>query len=141
MHTSFLEEHLRSFDETQWQNMRDEAGNVLPGIRGKSGASGISQYGEHIGCDLIELQPGAAFPMHTHLGDHVIYAISGKGAITIDGMIHTLDAGKHQSIFVAAQNPHNVGTLPDAQEPFVILAISHPQKEVSATDRMQIVDI
>ncbi len=132
------DKHLRYFAEQPWEALHDEAGHVLAGIRGKSGASEVGSDGLQIGGDLIEMQPGSAFPLHTHEGDHILYAISGKGTVTIDGQPRHFEAGG--TFYIKAEYPHNVGTYADATEPFVILAIGHPQKEVSALDRMHVVD-
>ncbi len=129
--------HLRSFDQMSWEPMYEDNGELLEGIRGKSGASEIGYDGEEIGGDLIELQPGAAFPLHVHVGDHLLYAISGAGTVTIDGVVHRFSAGS--TFFIAGSHPHAVGTFADATEPFTILAVGHPQKHVQALDRMKVV--
>lgn len=131
------EKHLRNFDEVPWEPMHDEFGNVLDGIRGKTGATEIGSDGEEIGADLIEMQPGSAFPLHTHPGDHILYAIDGRGTVTIDEEPRVL--GKGSTIYIAGAYPHNVGTFAEDKEPFVLLAVGHPKKHVSAFDRMKIV--
>jgi quercetin dioxygenase-like cupin family protein len=131
------ERHLVAFDIQPWEPMYSDDGELLVGIRGKSGASEVGYDGEEIGGDLIELSPGAAFPLHTHLGDHILYAISGTGTVTIDGAVHLFRAGS--TFFIAGSHPHAVGTLPEAVEPFLILAVGHPQKHVQALDRMKVV--
>jgi quercetin dioxygenase-like cupin family protein len=93
--------------------------------------------GELIGGDLIELSPGSAFPLHVHIGDHILYAISGVGTVTIDSVVHTFKAGS--TFFIAGNHPHAVGTLEGVMEPFLILAVGHPQKHVSDLDRMFVV--
>ncbi len=118
--------------------MYDEYGTLLLGIRGKTGATEIGSDGEEIGADLIEMQPGSAFPLHTHPGDHILYAISGCGSVTIDGEPRTFVAGS--TFYIAGSYPHNVGTSPEEIEPFVVLAVGHPKKHVSAHDRMKIVE-
>lgn len=132
------EKHLRSFNEIPWEPMFDEFGHRLEGIRGKSGASEIGSDGQEIGGDLLEMQPGSAFPLHVHPGDHILYAISGRGKVFIDGEDRVFVAGS--TIYIAGAYPHNVSTFEDDSEPFVILAIGHPQKHVSDHDRMKIVE-
>ena len=43
------------------------------------------------------------------------------------------------SIFIAAEQPHAFFTSPEAKGAWVIIAIGHPHKHLSATDRMRIV--
>jgi quercetin dioxygenase-like cupin family protein len=132
------ERHLRTFSDLPWEDMFDEHGNKLEGIRGKSGASEIGSDDLLIGADLIEMQPGSSFPLHTHPGDHILYAISGYGTVKIDGEVHRFEAGS--TCYIAAERPHNVGTYPDAPGPFTLLAVGHPQKHVSDMDRMHVVE-
>ncbi len=132
------DKHKRIFDLLAWEPMYDEQGNLLEGIRGKTGATEIGSDGEEIGIDLIEMQPGSAFPLHTHDGDHILYALSGCGTVSIDGDIHNFREGT--SFYIEAKYPHNVGTYPNEVEPFVVLAMGHPKKHVSALDRMHIVE-
>lgn len=131
------EKHLRVFAALPWEDMFDEYGTKLEGIRGKSGASEIGSDGYEIGADLIEMQPGSAFPLHVHPGDHILYAIRGYGSVKIDGIVHRFEEGS--TFYIAAARPHNVGTYADAPEPFTLLAIGHPQKHVSDTNRMTMV--
>ncbi len=132
------EKHLLNFADVSWEPMFDDEANVLQGIRGKTGATEIGSDGVEIGADLVELQPGAAFPLHTHPGDHVLYGISGRGTITIDGQARSVEVGT--TVYVAGNSPHNVGTYPDATEPFVLLVVGHPKKHVSALDRLKVVE-
>lgn len=129
--------HLRHFAELEWEPMYDDQGQPLSGIRGKSGASEIGSDGHEIGADLIEMQPGSAFPLHTHPGDHILYAVAGAGTVTISEHVYPFPAGA--TFYIAAEAPHNVGTYKEAEEPFVLLAIGHPQKHVGSLDRMTVI--
>lgn len=126
--------HIRKFSDLPWEEMHDEEGNVLIGIRGKTGATEVGSDGEVIGADLIEMQPGSAFPLHVHPGDHILYAISGRGTVTIDEKVRHFESGT--TIYIAGAYPHNIGTYAEDSDPFTLLAIGHPKKEVSAHDRM-----
>ena len=132
------EKHLRNFADVPWEPMYSDKATPLQGIRGKTGATEIGSDGLEIGADLVELQPGAAFPLHTHPGDHILYGISGVGTITIDGIARHVEAGT--TVYVAGMSAHNVATYAEAIEPFVLLVVGHPKKHVSATDRLQIVE-
>lgn len=131
------DEHLIDFDNAPWEPMYDDDFHLLQGIRGKTGATGIGFDGEEIGADLIELQPGASFPLHTHPGDHILYGVSGRGNVTIDGVARLIEP--NCTIYIAGDHPHNVGTYRTDIEPFVLLAIGHPKKHVSAFDRMKVI--
>lgn len=131
------EQHLQNvLDAGEWVPMFDSNGNRLPGIRGKRGAGATKIDGTEIGADLIEMQPGSAFPLHVHDGDHVLYVESGTGAVHIDGENRQVKKG--DTIFIAAEYPHGVvGPAPTEQEPLVIIAFGHPHKHVGSHDRMK----
>lgn len=130
------DQHLRNFDSVEWEPMYGEDVQLW-GIRGKTGATEIGSDGELIGADLIEMQPGSAFPLHTHPGDHILYGISGRGTVTIDGELRPVEVGT--TVYIAGGYPHNVGTYADATEPFVLLAVGHPKVPVASPERMQVV--
>ena len=127
----------KDFNALEWLPMYDDSGNILEGIRGKVGAIGFKIDKTEIGVDLIEMQPGTAFPFHMHAGDHILYGIQGNGFVHIDKIDHPL--GSNVTIFIPAEYPHGVHIPRNATEPCVLLAFGHPHKHVSATDRMQLV--
>lgn len=131
------EKHLRNFADVPWEAMYGEVAQLW-GIRGKTGATEIGSDGELIGADLIEMQPGSAFPLHTHPGDHILYIISGRGTITIDSEPRPVESGV--TVYVAGMSAHNVATYPDATEPFVLLVVGHPKQHVSSPDRLKLVE-
>jgi quercetin dioxygenase-like cupin family protein len=128
-------EHLRNVLAGAWVDLRDERENVLPGIRGRVGAAGLTVAGEEIGADLIEMQPGAAFALHTHPGDHVLYVLGGVGVVHIGGVDYPVRTG--DSIFIPAEKPHGV-RAPQAAFPLTFLAFGHPHKHLAAPDRMRL---
>jgi quercetin dioxygenase-like cupin family protein len=132
------EEHLRNILTGEWTQLVDEDGNVLQGIRGRVGAAGMTLEQVELGADLIEMQPGSAFPLHTHEGDHLLYVISGHGFVHIDGIDRPVREG--DTIFVPAEYPHGVLSDPQATDVFCLLAVGHPHKHVGARDRMHRVD-
>jgi quercetin dioxygenase-like cupin family protein len=127
-------EHLRNVLAGAWTPLHDEAGNVLDGIRGRIGAAALTSSGHEIGVDLIEMQPGTAFPLHVHAGDHVLYVVAGNGHVTIDGLDRRVVRG--DTIFIAAEHPHGVKSTGE-DEPLVFLAFGHPHRHVAAHDRMR----
>jgi quercetin dioxygenase-like cupin family protein len=58
----------------------------------------------------LEGQPGAKGTLHTHPGDEVLFTISGKANVHIDGKDHFLSAGEAISIPPGSQHyPEVVG--------------------------------
>lgn len=116
--------------------MYDSDGNLLKGIRGRIGAASMSMSGREIGIDLIEMNPGTAFPLHVHDGDHILYIESGTGAVHINGKNRAVKKG--DTIFIAAEYPHGVvGPKKAVKKPLVIVAFGHPHKHVDSKERMR----
>jgi quercetin dioxygenase-like cupin family protein len=128
-------DHFRNIMQGEWLPLPNVDGIPLPGIRGRAGACAISSYGEEIGVDLVEMQPGSAFPLHAHPGDHMLYVESGRGFIHIAGKDRPVKKG--DTIFVPAEAPHAVqGPDPRDTEPLVFVFFSQPHKHLEAIDRM-----
>jgi quercetin dioxygenase-like cupin family protein len=132
------EQHLHNILTGEWVELVDEEGHPLPGIRGRVGAAGMTLGQVELGADLIEMQPGSAFPLHTHEGDHLLYVVSGHGFVHIDGVDQPVTEG--DTIFVPAEYPHGVLSDAEATDVFRLLAVGHPHKHVGARDRMHMVD-
>lgn len=129
-------EHLRNILDGKWTAMYDSDGKLLHGIRGRAGAAGTGMFGTEIGVDLIEMQPGTAFPLHVHDGDHVLFIQSGEGAVHIEGKARPVKRG--DTIYIAAEYTHGVQGPPmSAQEPLVIVAFGHPHTHVDSKHRMR----
>lgn len=128
------EKHLKNLLEGNWVEMFDADGILLKGIRGRIGACATKVDGTDIGVDLLEMQPGSAFPLHEHDGDHILYFVSGTGIVHINGTDHAVKTS--DSIFIPAEYPHGVRVPEDATEILLTLAFGHPHKHVSAKDRM-----
>src|ERR1035438_5562512 len=86
-------DHIKSVLEGEWTSLCDEYGNQLVGIRGRMGAASMTITGFEIGVDLIEMQPGSAFPLHKHPGDHILYVLEGTGCVAVDGNDHIVRGG------------------------------------------------
>jgi len=129
------ERHLRHVDEGDWCQMLDADGKVLDGISGKPGVKGVKEDGTEMGCDFIKMNPGTAFPLHVHSGDHEIFFISGSGFVHIGEKDIAVRAG--HVIHIYAEEPHGVWVAKDETEPLVFVAAGHPHKDVDSSDRMQ----
>ena len=88
----------------------------------------------HLGIDLIRAPAGGGFAPHTHVGDHLLVVIAGRGTIAYDGKIYETHAG--QVYMVEGAAPHAVGAIDD----HVILAVGMPHKPVDASDRQTLVE-
>lgn len=128
-------EHVRNLLAGQWVDMFDGHGHQLIGIRGRPGVSAVTLGGERLGLDLMEMQPGSSFPIHAHVGDHIMYILSGCGVARVGGIDHQLGPG--DSIYIPAEHPHNFICPEKSTEPLVFLAVGHPHRRLSAHDRMR----
>ncbi|GAA1649435.1 hypothetical protein GCM10009828_093310 [Actinoplanes couchii] len=96
-------------------------------------ASGEPLVGNgHLGADVIRCAAGGGFAPHTHIGDHLLFVVSGKGTITYDGRVYPTNPG--QVYFVEGAVPHAVGAITD----HVLLSIGTPHRAVDADDRQTI---
>ena len=130
-----LQAHLRHLSEEDWVPMVDDHGHVLEGITGLRGVRSRKADDTFIGADFVRMEPGSAFPMHVHEGDHEIYFIMGEGYVTINGENIRVNTG--HVIHIPAELPHSVW-VPDAADfPLIFVAMGHPHKHVDAQDRMK----
>ena len=88
----------------------------------------------HLGVDVIRAAAGAGFAPHTHLGDHLLIVIAGRGTIAYDGTIYETAPG--QVYMVEGAMPHAVGAIDD----HVILAVGMPHRSVDSPDRQSLVE-
>ena len=130
-----VDDHIRTVFAGEWTAMMDNTGVTLSNIRGRAGAMGQTNEGVAIGVDLIEMQPGSGFDLHTHAGQHILYVIEGEGAVVVDGSAHPIQAG--DTVFVPAEYPHGV-TAGDALGSLRLLSFGYPHKQVGAIDRMRL---
>jgi quercetin dioxygenase-like cupin family protein len=110
---------------------------LLPGIYGYSGVAGMPadmDLAERLGIDLIDMEPGTAFPLHTHPGSHILFVLEGRGTVTIGDICNTTKPG--DCYFVPANIEHGVGALDHHR----LLSIGFPHKALDDPQRMNIVD-
>ena len=129
------EEHIKNVYAGKWVEMFDDRGRKLSGIRGKVGVTALGIDGHEIGLDLMELQPGTGFPLHSHAGDHILFVVSGEGIAMIGPEEHHLGMG--DSIFVPAEQPHSFTALANITDPWIVVSVGHPHKHLSSVDRLR----
>jgi quercetin dioxygenase-like cupin family protein len=133
-----LETQIRNLQSGPWQPLHLETGEIIHGVRGRSGASGSPDGVSLMGMDLIEMDAGAAFELHTHPGAHILYVLSGNGRLDIGGEPRRLSAG--DCVYVPAAAPHGVSCAVDSPSPLSFIAVGFPHRAVDAPDRMHLVD-
>jgi len=87
----------------------------------------------NLGADMIRVEAGHSFPMHTHPGDHLLIVVRGRGTVTIGGVVHPTAPG--DVYMVPGLVEHSVGAV----EEHFILSIGSPHKALDAHDRMAVV--
>jgi quercetin dioxygenase-like cupin family protein len=130
--------YIQNFQQSDWVSLVNEAGEGLPGIRGRPGVAAPTLEGKMLGADLIEMQPGSAFPLHTHAGSHILYITQGHGLVQIDGVEYHIQP--EDTIFIPAECPHHVVVPEGAGAALVFLALGHPHRPLEARDRMHQVE-
>lgn len=129
--------HIQNLYKSDWVTLVNEVGEKLPGIRGRTGVIAPTSEGKMIGVDIIEMQPGSAFPLHTHVGTHILYIIQGQGFVQVNGVDHQIQP--EDTIFIPAEHPHHVRALETALAPLVFLSVGHPYRPLGARNRMHVV--
>lgn len=88
-----------------------------------------------LGADLLNIPPGARFPLHTHPGHHLLYCVAGAGTFTIGDVTHDVFPG---DLFMVEGNvPHAVGSGP--RDHHVIMAIGSPHTHLGSPGRMTVI--
>lgn len=128
---------VRCVHRGAWTQVFHEDGTPVAGIRGRPGATGDTAAGQPFGADAIEMQPGSAFPLHVHVGDHLLYVIRGRGSVEIGGRARPVRTG--DTIYIPADVPHAV-TAAEGSTALFFLAVGLPHRDLSSPDRMQLVD-
>ena len=88
----------------------------------------------NLGADILFVEAGKQFPVHTHPGDHLLYCLEGRGTISVDGVTYEIQPG--DIYMVDGLVPHAVGAIDD----HTIVAIGSPHKPVASPERMAFVD-
>lgn len=109
--------------------------DMLPGIRGRSGVAGLPPdltIAGKMGIDLIEMEPGTSFPLHTHPGAHILFVLEGEGSVTIAGRTYTTKPG--DCYFIPGDASHAVS----ASQRHTLLAIGFPHRALTDPERMTV---
>jgi quercetin dioxygenase-like cupin family protein len=112
--------------------------SVLNGILGVAGAAEVIDSGQEIGVDRIMMQPGAEFELHTHPGAHLLYVLSSRGFIHIDGVDYEMVKG--DTVHVPAKYAHGVKTNHKVSAPLELLSFGVPHMPISSPERMTLVE-
>jgi mannose-6-phosphate isomerase-like protein (cupin superfamily) len=123
-------ERIRNVLEGDWVTMLD-------GIRGRRGVTGLPRHPmglDHMGLDLIEMEPGTSFPCHTHPGAHILFVLEGEGTVTIRGDVHRTCPG--DCYYIDAEEEHAVGAVGRHR----LLSIGFPHKQIDDPARMRVVE-
>jgi quercetin dioxygenase-like cupin family protein len=119
------------------EQMSDGGGGILEGVLGLSGATGQIENGSQIGIDLITMQAGSRFGLHTHLGAHILMVRDGRGFITVDGVDYKISGG--DTVYIPAKYPHAVSAAADSEVCF--FAVGVPHMPVASPHRMALVEL
>ncbi|MGH7749877.1 MAG: cupin domain-containing protein, partial [Candidatus Dormibacteria bacterium] len=87
-----------------------------------------------LGVDLVRIPAGEGFDPHTHIGDHLLIVVRGKGTITYGGIIYLTQPG--QVYAVPGSEPHAVGAIED----HALLSVGAPHRSADAADRMALTE-
>lgn len=90
----------------------------------------------HLGVDVLRVEAGDSFPIHTHAGDHLLLCLEGKGTISIGRKTYHVVEG--DIYMVAGMIPHAVGAASDSHH--VLAAIGAPHRPIDSPNRMTATD-
>ena len=108
---------------------------LIPGVSGRSGVVGVPPGLDHegaMGIDLIEMEPGSSFPLHTHPGAHILFVLDGEGTVTIADQTYPTKPG--DCYFIPGDAVHAVS----ASHHHVILAVGFPHRTLNDPHRMAV---
>jgi quercetin dioxygenase-like cupin family protein len=97
---------------------------ISPGIKRQTVASGKTMYQM-----LATLESGSKMPVHQHSQEQIVYILSGRMKLIVDGTAHEMKTG--DSFYLAANVPHGVETM---EETRVLDTFSPPRDEYLAID-------
>ena len=78
---------------------------------------------------LATLEAGSKMPAHQHPQEQIVYIVSGRMKLIVEGAAHEMKAG--DSFYLASNIPHGVETM---EETRVVDTFSPPRDEYLAID-------
>ena len=78
----------------------------------------------NLGVDLLQVQPGDRFPVHTHHGDHLLLCLKGSGTISIGQETYEVKPG--DLYMVPGLVPHAVGAPVDDERGAQVPPLGEP---------------
>ena len=97
---------------------------ICPGIKRQTVANGRTMYQM-----TAQLDPGSKMPEHRHPQDQIVYILSGRMKLIVEGTPHDLGTG--DSFYLAGNVPHGVETIEATR---VLDTFSPPRDEYLAID-------
>ena len=89
-----------------------------------AGVSGRPLFGEGLMLNVIEFQPGATVPLHSHPHEQAGLVLRGMQALVIDGAAHEL--GPMEGYVIPGGVEHSAYCGPDGA---LVLDVFHPVRE------------
>ncbi|MDQ2825145.1 MAG: cupin domain-containing protein [Verrucomicrobiota bacterium] len=97
---------------------------MCPGIKRQTVTSGKAMYQM-----LARLEAGSKMPEHRHPQEQIVYILSGRMKLIVDGTPHEMATG--DSHYLASDVPHGVETIDETQ---VLDTFSPPRDAYLAID-------
>lgn len=130
--------HIRNVSYGPKVKLLDSRSQVLQGILGVVGTVERLHDQTSIGADRIIMEPGSKFELHTHPGAHILYVMSSRGFIHIDGVDYEMAEG--DTVYVPADYAHGVKAEIDPDRPLEILSFGVPHMPLESAERMTLVE-
>lgn len=87
-----------------------------------------------LGADIIRFAANEGVAEHTHLGQHVLFVLRGKGIVKYDGVDNTLYPGK--CYLVESWVPHAI--YADKDDDLVLLVVGDDHRALDDPERMSL---
>ncbi len=84
------------------------------------------------GADLIRFAAGKGVKKHVHIGDHILFVLSGTGTVTFYNEVHHLNPG--MCYLIPGNAPHAI----DATTDLVLIAVGNDRAPVGSVERMEL---
>lgn len=98
--------------------------DICPGVRRRMLVTGERMYQQ-----IAELDGGSVMPAHQHPHEQILFVVSGKLNVIVDGVPRALRAG--ESLYLGSNVSHGIETLEDS---IVIDTFSPPRDDYIAAD-------